>query len=229
MAVRLSASDRRQQIVQVAQRLFARKGFQGTTTREIAQAAGVNEALLFRHFENKEALYWTVIEELCSARGRRQRISGILNSGGSDFEVFQSLALDVLKRDPRDAEFTRLLWFSALENHRLANRFFRTFVASYYEALAEFIRARIAQGAFREVDPLLSARGFLGMVVYHFLIQELFGAAKYQSFEPEEVASTLTRIWLAGMQAAPAHTNGNGKNGRPTARRAGKPISNKRS
>jgi hypothetical protein len=87
-----------------------------------------------------------------------------------------------------------------LESHSLSQRFFRTYVAVYYEALAEYICRRTREGAFRHVDPLLSARGFLGMVVYHFLVQELFGGQKYQKFDPEMVAASLAGIWLNGMQ-----------------------------
>ena len=209
MSLRLSAQDRRQQIMQVATGLFARQGFEGTTTRQIAVEAGINEALLFRHFPSKENLYCTLIEELCSARGRKQRINQILKNGGDDAQVFTAIAREFLCRTPRDTELTRLLWFTALENHTLSARFFRNYVAVYYEALASYIGGRIRQGAFRKINPLLAARGFLGMVVYHFLIQELFSGEKFQQFNPEEVAATLTAIWLAGMQSVLA----NGANG----------------
>jgi len=49
-------------------------------------------------------------------------------------------------------------------------------------------------------------------VLYHFLIQELFGAEKYQQFDPTEVAETLAGVWLGGMQSS-AHKNGHGLNG----------------
>src|SRR5215469_17039595 len=54
---RLDSDDRRRTIVNAAVPLFARKGFAGTTTRELAAAAGVSEALLFRHFPSKQSLY----------------------------------------------------------------------------------------------------------------------------------------------------------------------------
>jgi AcrR family transcriptional regulator len=226
MALRLSALDRRRQIMRAASGLFARRGYGGTTTREIAERAGINEALLFRHFPTKEKLYWTIIEEQCNARGRRQKIQEILEAGGSDYEVFAAIAREFLARNARDTELTRLLWFTALESHTLSRRFFSTYVAVYYEALAEYIRRRMKEGAFRNVDPLLSARGFLGMVVYHFLVQELFGGARYQKFDPQAVAETLAGIWLNGMQNGKHPTlsadaaekivhpvNGNGRNG----------------
>lgn len=223
MSTRLSATDRRQQILEVASGLFARKGFQGTTTREIAEEAGINEALLFRHFPSKENLYWTLIEELCSARGKRQRVKNILEKGGTDLEVFEAVAREFLTRSDRDRELTRLLWFTALENHELSARFFRTFVAENHEALARHIRERIRQGAFRKTDPLLAARAFLGMVVYHFLIQELWRGEEFQIFDPQQVAQTVSRIWLAGMQN-PDVNGKNGCNGHPVG--AGKKLKN---
>jgi AcrR family transcriptional regulator len=211
MSVRLAAIDRRQQILEVASGLFARKGYQGTTTREIAERAGVNEALLFRHFPSKENLYWTLIEELCSAGGRQGRVRRILEKGGSDSEVFAAIAREFLNRSQRDRELTRLLWFTALENHELSARFFNTFIAAIYNELADYVRRRMRAGAFRKCDPLLAARGFLGMLVYHFLVQELFGGEQYQKFDPSQAADTLANIWLAGMQVTAAGVNRNGR------------------
>ncbi len=221
MPVRLSALDRRRQIMRTASTLFARRGYRGTTTREIAERAGINEALLFRHFPSKEKLYWTIIEEQCGARGRRHKINEIVDRGGSDYEIFTAIAREFLTRTARDTELTRLLWFTALESHTLSRRFFRTYVAVYYEALADYIRRRAGEGAFRNVDPLLSARGFLGMVVYHFLVQEFFGGDKYQKFDPAAVAETMAGIWLNGMQnGVEPHANGNGRNGNRSGKRS---------
>src|SRR5919109_1205890 len=58
---RMRGDERREQLIKVAIRLFASKGFNGTTTKEIAATAGVTEALIFRHFPNKEALYDAIL------------------------------------------------------------------------------------------------------------------------------------------------------------------------
>jgi len=60
---------------------------------------------------------------------------------------------------------------------------------------------------------MLAARGFLGMVIYHFLVQELFGGEKYQNFDAGQVAQTLAAIWLAGMQSTQEGMNGANGNG----------------
>ena len=63
----MAGEDRRRQIVDVAMRLFSERGFRGTTTKEIATAAGVSEAIIFRHFATKEELYTAIIDhKACS-------------------------------------------------------------------------------------------------------------------------------------------------------------------
>ena len=199
-ARRISGSRRRQQILDVATELFARQGFAGTTTKQIAKRAGVTEALVFRHFPRKQDLYWAVIEYKCREAGPPD-LQKQLTNGRDDQSVFAAIAEEMLRRNAEDDTLGRLLLFSALEEHRLSHRFFRTFVAERYEILADYIRRRIREGRFRSVDPLLAARGFFGMVVYHVLIQELFGGKQRQKFDPREVSRTLAAIWLEGMRA----------------------------
>jgi AcrR family transcriptional regulator len=61
---RLKAADRRQQLVSVATRLFAERGYEATTTAAIAEAAGVTEPILYRHFENKQDLFVAIVREM---------------------------------------------------------------------------------------------------------------------------------------------------------------------
>jgi AcrR family transcriptional regulator len=201
---RLRAPDRRKQILKVAAQLFARQGFRGTTTRQIAERAHVNEAILFRHFPRKEDLYWTILDGKCRERGGHDWLEAELRRSGDDREIFTRIAEEILRRSAEDSTLGRLLLFSALENHRLSHRFFRTHVADYYEILARHIRQRIQERTFRRVDPMLAARGFLGMLVYHYRIQELFGGGRYQKFDTWRVCETLAEIWLDGMRAGPA-------------------------
>jgi AcrR family transcriptional regulator len=201
--VRFSAADRREQILDVATRIFARLGFQGAKTREIAQRSGVTEALVFRHFPTKEELYWAVIERKIVAAAAVDRMRETLRSGAPDREVLAAVAAQILERRASDQTLSRLLIYSALENHRLSERFFRTYVAECYQVLAGYIRRRVEEGVFRPVNPVLAARAFLGMVIYHSWIQELYGAKRYQNFSVQEVSEAFADLWLRGMLEGP--------------------------
>ena len=73
-AARLDNEERRRAIVATAVPLFARKGFAGTTTKEIAAAARVSEALLFKHFPSKAALYEEILRLGCEGDARLERL-----------------------------------------------------------------------------------------------------------------------------------------------------------
>ena len=201
--VRVPAEDRRQQIIEVARDLFAVRGYEGTTTRELAEEIGVNEAILFRHFPSKEELYWAVLQHMIDMRGTKDRLREHIRAAMSDRDTLMAVAQDILNRS---VKLTRLLFYSVLEKHELSERFFATHVIAYHEILADYIRAAIKAGRFREMDPLLAARAFIGMFSYHFQIQELFGGKLVQEFESPEVSAQLVDLWLEGMRPRPAVT-----------------------
>jgi AcrR family transcriptional regulator len=76
-SARLSAEDRREKIIESAAFVFADRGFAGATTALIAQRAGISEALLYRHFKSKAALFRAVLRRLT----RQQDIELQLNVG----------------------------------------------------------------------------------------------------------------------------------------------------
>jgi AcrR family transcriptional regulator len=65
--LRMTSDLRRQLILGAARRCFARNGFAGTTTKSVAAAAAISEALLFKHFPSKAALYAEILAEECEA------------------------------------------------------------------------------------------------------------------------------------------------------------------
>ncbi|MCI0363663.1 MAG: TetR/AcrR family transcriptional regulator [Phycisphaerales bacterium] len=62
--VRMRSADRRRQLLEVAADLFARLGYRGTTTAELAKSAGITEPILYRHFDNKLDLFVTLVDEV---------------------------------------------------------------------------------------------------------------------------------------------------------------------
>jgi AcrR family transcriptional regulator len=213
--MRLAAHHRRQQLIDAAMRLFSVQGFDGTTTREIAEAAGVNEAIIFRHFPSKEDLYWAVVSSRIQASGRKQRLKELIASGGDEREVLAAIAETWLRRTRKDAALSRLLLFSALRNRKLSDQFFRTYIVEAFDLLSEYFRRAANRRRFRNVDPVVAARGFLGMIAYHNLVQEIFGGGRYQRFNAHVLGKQLADIWLDGIGAKVVqvrHRNGaNGK------------------
>lgn len=207
---RVASADRKLQILRVARRLFARQGFRGTTTRQIADDANVNEAIIFRHFPRKDDLYWAVLDEISRARKGKQELEQAFahstqpgSSGRSDDEeIFTSIAEGILRRSRENPDLGRLLLFSALERHSLSQRFFKTYIAAYWDMLTKYIRGRMRSGEFRHLNPLLAARTFVGMVSQYHMMQDLFGAKRYHRHDDRFVCRTMAEIWLGGVKSA---------------------------
>jgi hypothetical protein len=69
-----------------------------------------------------------------------------------------------------------------------------------YDHLATYIKTRIDEGAFRQVDPLLAARAFIGMVVHHRLLHEIFGVPMHQTHD--STVRTYVDLFLTGIMKA---------------------------
>jgi AcrR family transcriptional regulator len=203
-APRMTAEDRREQIIEVAVRLFSQKGFRGATTKEIASAAGVNEAIIFRHFATKSDLYAAIIDRKANSAGMialRNSLAEAMEQR-DDRQVFENLAFHMLEFHERDDTAMRLLLYSALEGHELAEMITRNYILKTHQQLAEYVKARMADGVFRRVDPMVAVRGFMGMVIGHVMNKKFFlcpGGPMRLNITNRQAAAAFTDIFLASM------------------------------
>ncbi|MEP7271009.1 MAG: TetR family transcriptional regulator [Acidobacteriota bacterium] len=201
-APRMTAEARRLQIVDVAISLFSQKGFRGTTTKEIALAAGVNEAIIFRHFATKKDLYSAILDQKAcslSAQDLEYTVEELMNRK-DDRAVFQSIAVHILETHEQDDAFMRLFLYSALEKHELADMFYRNHISNRYRRLAGYIEQRTKDRAYRPVDPMTAAHAFIGMIVYHAQLNKFYGR-ELLNISNQEAAKRFTEIFLGGTLA----------------------------
>jgi AcrR family transcriptional regulator len=197
---RMTGGERRDQIVRVAMELFARDGFKGATTREIARKAGISEAVIFKHFSRKEDLYDAIIDSRCSDTGGRSTLVAALE-GRKGVEVFGALASHLINENELYPAFLRLLTYSALERHGLSEKFIKTKGLELIEFLEGHIRSLIKEGVFRDdIDAALAARAFMGMVHHYSLSQELYGLKRYFKRPSHEVVDAFVAIFFEGMK-----------------------------
>lgn len=196
---RIPGQVRKAKIIRSAASLFAEKGFSGTKTREVAVRAGVSEALIFKHFPSKEDLYAAILVEESPVAGLLARVRKLAEQK-KDVEVFSVIAQTVVGGAP-DSHLMRLILFSALENHELSDMFFRNHIRVFYDFLAGYIQQRIDEGAFQPVPPLIAARSFMGMLIYHRLLTVLFRAQLPHT--TEDISRTFVTIMMNGLKGSP--------------------------
>ena len=198
---RMSSEERRLQVIEVAIRLFSKKGFDGTTTKEIADNAGVNPAILFRLFPTKDDLYSSILE----FKANEVDLDGSLDKfrlyteRRDDEGLFRLLASQILEFHARNPEFLRLMLYSALKSHDLAENFVRNQSDPVHEFLCHYIVMRQREGAFRDCDPSAAVRLFVGALSHHALLGVLYGQ-ELQKITDEEAIENFTEMLMTVLR-----------------------------
>jgi len=147
--IRLPSRERRQAIVTAVQGAFADKGFDGTTTRELARAAGVSEALIYKHFPSKESLYVAMLEA-CADGPMAAEFTRVLTlpPSTSTLVVLVHFLTShfVLREDLHKTTMHRLALRSLLEDAEFARLGAKQFGASWIRKVEACITAAVKAG-----------------------------------------------------------------------------------
>ena len=194
----LPSEERRKRIVHGAMVAFSRSGFKGTRSRDLAAAAGVSEALIFKHFPNKRAIQKAIIEERIRQTG--EFLSPELKAAPLE-KALPAMAARILALSDRDPHFMRLLYFAGLEGEPLAPMFFKRRVSSTVGEVAGLYRLWVRRKwVRRSVDPLLFAWSFMGCVYQLAAARHIFGVRRV-SKRSGDVAAMVAAIFLVGVRS----------------------------
>lgn|SRR5487761_5391 len=156
----------RAEILHVADRLFAERGLEGTSTEAITSAAGVNKALLFYYFKSKDALFRAVMQD--HLQEFHQRAIAILSERAPARDVllrYVSMHFDFIAARPYyPALFLRLVMTDA----KLASRFTRQYFRPRAHQFAALIRRGVREGSFRPVNSTHAAISLAALIVFYF-------------------------------------------------------------
>jgi TetR/AcrR family transcriptional regulator len=204
-ASRMPSEDRRRQLLRVAIDSFARNGFSGTKTKDIAAAAGVSEAILFRHFASKEDLYHAILDEkeATMGAGRWYEELNQLADQRDDRGILRHIARQMIRSFREDAAFHRLLLYASLEGHLLADLFHERFGLPMGDFLSRYIALRQSEGAFRACDTATAGMFVIGSIIHYAMARHVLGA---ENFPPDEeaIVDQLVELTLGGLEQPPS-------------------------
>ncbi len=183
---------RRQLIVDTSAKVFAERGFHGTSTTELCDANQLGKGALYYYIGSKEellaAIHDRVMDEVMAGAAR------VAEAGGSPRDQLKELGrelLDVIARYP-DHVWVFLHEFPALTGGNAAQ--FRARRHEYEHAVESVIAAGVASGDFRPVDARLTSRAWLGMYNYTYLWLKPGG-----SLSAQEVADQFADVFIQGI------------------------------
>jgi TetR/AcrR family transcriptional regulator len=183
--------DSRTSILDAAERLFARRGFAGTTIKQIGADAGVNAALMYYYFADKETLYRETLRRLFAdlAGGASKRIA-MIDDPVPAIRAFVHFQVEFLLARPH---LPRLL-IRELVDHEAAHAwdYIPQLTAATFSRLCELIRAGQRAGRFRaDIDPVFAAIHTVGLVPYAFIARP--AVARMLEYESTAIPDDVMR------------------------------------
>jgi len=144
---------RRDRIVLAAAKLFANQGYHGTSTRQIARLAEVSELTLFRHFSDKESLFWSTLSQHFAAMDFHEDLLEKMEHCAPPEVVLPrilELFADTVNYRP---ELIGLAAVAFLEMHPKGEAFIEERLSPALTAISQYLERCIKEGKIRTLDP----------------------------------------------------------------------------
>jgi AcrR family transcriptional regulator len=187
----------RERVLTTAFVLFAEQGFQGTTTKEIARTAHVNEVTLFRTFGSKEALFREVMQERFPLRTIQNVVDFEIDLPMEELMVLNACkVLDVLKQN---RHFFMMLVGEVWRHPGLKERVSAEMYRGAIGHLTSIFQDLMGNGRMKDMDPMVAARAWIGLVQSHYLFNYLVGPGTMDDQEEERILRGMADIFVNGI------------------------------
>lgn len=195
---RLTADVRREQIIEAARRVFVRSGLAGARTRELAAEAGINEALLYRHFGSKQELY-----EAAVAAPLEAAVAAVVELSGEPPMQFDATGEEMYERTATFVrellgvmeEISPLLGVMLFGDADSAQSYYRERIQPALDSVRDVVVANLPAWSHREFDPALVVELAFGMAWFAATSANLAG----RPLDRDAVADQITTMFLYGL------------------------------
>jgi len=191
-----SEDQTRVRILKAAQRLFARQGYDGTTTRDLAQSAGVAEGTLFRHFANKKAILIEV-----ATQGWVGILTDLLTEL-SEMGSYKAVAQVMRRRMwhlQQNTDMMRVCFMEAQFHPELRDRIQSEVITKMTDVAEAFFQTAMDRGIYRPMNPKIVAQVFLGMFAVAGFSHNTLMEPDASPQAMQEMAEGLADIFLNGV------------------------------
>jgi AcrR family transcriptional regulator len=193
------ARNRKQQILGVATREFAKRGFDHVTVKELAQACDITEPAIYRHFESKEAIYIAVLDSL-ESRLDNEAIFQELEKQKNPEKLLKILSTHIIDFFSKNDDIYRLLLYSTLKRHGRAKRVYDIIRGRYVEFLHHQLDRLYKEKLIIKKNNEITARCFIGMVFDCAMSVTLWRGMQGKLYRPADVVANNVPIYARGLK-----------------------------
>ncbi|MFT9497703.1 TetR/AcrR family transcriptional regulator [Anaerosolibacter sp.] len=191
-----------QKILETAVEIFSQKGFNGTTTKEIAQKAGIAEGTIFRYFPKKKDILHGILLKMIEAVGPKIVGSGLKeifesNEKKSDREIFMDFIQNRIKLIKSHLPLIRVVLNEAQYHPELQSAYFEKVILPIKGVIDEFFRRGMEAGRFKNICPTTMTLTLIGFTVSNLLGNNILTFSK--DINGDQLLEETIEIFLKGI------------------------------
>ena len=188
--------DTRTKILQAALKLFAKHGYDGTTTKDLAKSAGVAEGTLFRHFANKKAILVEVATE-----GWVDILTDLLTelSEMGNYKAVSQVMRRRLLNMRKNSDLMRVCFVEAQYHPELKESIQAEVIDKMTDVAEAFFETAMERGIYRQMNPKIVAKVFLGIFAIAGFSEQTIVDPNASPQAMQEMAEGISDIFLRGV------------------------------
>jgi AcrR family transcriptional regulator len=188
--------DTRTKILQAALQLFAKRGYDGTTTKDLAKSAGVAEGTLFRHFASKKA----ILIEVTTA-GWVDILTDLLTelSEMGSYKAISNVMRRRMLNMRKNSDLMRVCFVEAQYHPELQESIQAEVIDKMTDVAEAFFETAMSKGIYRQMNPKIVAKVFLGIFAIAGFSEETIMNPSASPKEMQEMAEGISDIFLRGV------------------------------
>ena len=181
-------------ILLAAERVFAEKGFKGTTIREVAKEAGIVNSLIFYYFKNKAEMYEAVFQQAFDQL--EDLIQGNLNLDLDRLGTVKALMFSVTEFAATHRNLMKILTREIIDNGSIVQKITEKYFNPLYDFASEFLAEGRKEALFRDVNPLQFLVSLMGMTVFYFVSDPLLQAVGVgEPYGSKAIETRKLEVW----------------------------------
>lgn len=193
--------ERRQQIIDGALQVFASKGFEKATNKDIATAAKIGSpGLIYHYFKDKSDLFQQVVQQRLPLLQLLTHSEELMTKPPQDALTLFGEAFLKASESPTSIALMKLLLSEACRQPQVAELFNTVGPSRSFAFLTRYLAQQMSDGVLKSMHPGAAARCFIGPLLIYILTREIFLQPDTQQINSEMMVATAVEVFLQGMQ-----------------------------
>ncbi|MGH9342154.1 MAG: TetR/AcrR family transcriptional regulator [Terriglobia bacterium] len=188
--------DRPAKIIRVAVHLFARQGYHGTSTREIARLAEISENTLFRYFEHKESLFWEALRSSMSGLKLRKQLQDCIEECAPPQIVLPQILAQLVDTAILQPELLRLIAVAFLELRGKASQVCNEHFSPIFSTVNRYLTSSMERGKLRNLDPAMVTTALAMTTMLHPEFLALINGVPPAHSDSQQAIQAYTKFWI---------------------------------